>query len=189
MIERLFPDREVVRVEDISIESLEQENIKGLILDIDNTLSEWRADPTERVIAWLNLLKINGIKLCLVSNNNRLRVEDISKKLAINAVHGVIKPRRKAFLTAVALMGIAPGETAVVGDQIFTDIYGGNRLNMFTIYVNPINVIDGWFVKFKRPIEKWVLKHFRLQEFITKEKRMIWKMQSGRRKLRRFERK
>ena len=187
MIERFFPDKEVRCVEDITVEVLREEKIKGLILDIDNTLSEWKTDPSESVIAWLESLKKNGIKLCLVSNNRRSRVEVISKKLSINAVHGAIKPRRKAFLAAIRLMEIAPGETAVVGDQVFTDIYGGNRLNMLTIYVNPINDKDGWLVRFKRPIERWILQHFRAQKFRLLEKRIIWKMRSGRRKLRNYE--
>ena len=183
MIERFFPDEEFKRVEDINIEFLMKENIKGLILDIDNTISEWKMEPTEDVMAWLDMMKENGIKLCLASNNRRARADYMSSLLGINAVHNSLKPSRRAFIAAMRLMGTNPSETAVVGDQVFTDIYGGNRLNLYTIFITPINVRDGWFVKFKRPLEKWVLKSFREKLFIRQERRKIWKMRSGRRKL------
>ncbi len=183
MIERLFPDKEVDKVESIGLKDLMDQGIKGVIIDIDNTISEWKLDPTENVAAWLEMLKSNGIKICLVSNNRRIRAEKLSRKLEVHAIYSAFKPRRKAFISAITLMGIKASETAVVGDQIFTDIYGGNRLNMFTIYVRPIADRDHWFVKIKRPFEKYVLAKFRVRDFEQKERRLMWKVSSGERKL------
>lgn len=183
MIERFFPDKVVNRVEDISIEDLKQENIKGLILDVDNTIAKRKLEPTEEVKAWIEVMKKNGIKICLVSNNNRSRVEKLSKNLKVNGIHGACKPAKRAFICALKLMGTKPSETAVVGDQIFTDVYGGNRLNLYTIYVNPIAEEDYFITQIKRPFERYVLKRFKDLTFRQKQKRFLWKLRSGRRKL------
>lgn len=186
MIERFFPDEEVRKVEDIKLEVLMRKNIKGLIIDIDNTLGEWRKEPSENVIRWLESLKTNGIKICLVSNNRRARVEMYSRRLMLHAIHGAFKPRRRAFISAMILMNTLPEETAVVGDQIFTDIYGGNRLNLYTIYVNPITDKDNLFVMMKRPLERFVLKKYKSIGDLKSITRLNWKEKSGKRKLRKL---
>lgn len=183
MIERFFPDIEVDKVEQISMDDLRENRIKAVILDIDNTICEWKMEPTENVKAWLNLLKRNGIKICLVSNNKRYRVEKVGRLLGINAIHSALKPSSKAFLSAILMMDVTPEQTVVIGDQIFTDIYGGNRLNMLTIYVRPICQNDYLFVKMKRPFERFILRRYRISSFFQKEKRMIWKQQCSMKRL------
>ncbi|MGE5328904.1 MAG: YqeG family HAD IIIA-type phosphatase [Deltaproteobacteria bacterium] len=178
MIERFFPDMEVHKVEDISMDDLRQNNIKAVILDIDNTICEWKMEPSENVKAWLGLLKRNGIQICLVSNNKRYRVEKVGRILGINSIHNACKPCGKAFLSAITIMGVTPQQTAVIGDQIFTDIYGGNRLNMLTVYVRPICEKDYLFVRMKRPFERYILRKSRLSTYSQKEKKMIWKQKS-----------
>ncbi len=183
MIERFFPDEEVNKVEEILPERLKNKNLKGLILDVDNTLREWNLDPTESVVKWLEMLRDSGISICLVSNNRRTRIERLSRKLSLHAIHGALKPRKKAFLSALELTGTNPNETAVVGDQIFTDIYGGNRLNMYTIFVRPIALKDNILVRLKRPLERFILTRFRNEAPTYSNKRLRWKQKSGRRKL------
>jgi len=178
VIERFFPDMEATRVEDICMDDFRQNNIKAVILDIDNTICEWKMEPGENVKAWLSLLKRNGIQICLVSNNKRYRVEKVGRILEINSIHNAYKPSSKAFLSAISIMGVPREQTAVIGDQIFTDIYGGNRLNMFTIYVKPICEKDYLFVRMKRPFERFVLRKSRLSTYSQKEKKMIWKQSS-----------
>ncbi|MGE5473581.1 MAG: YqeG family HAD IIIA-type phosphatase [Ignavibacteriales bacterium] len=187
MIERFFPDMEVNKVEDISIDDLRDNNIKAIILDIDNTICEWKMEPAENVKAWLGLLKRNGIQICLVSNNKRYRVEKIGRILEINSIHSAIKPSRKGFLSAISIMNVTPEETAVIGDQIFTDIYGGNRLNMLTIYVKPICDKDYLFVRMKRPFERFILRKYKLCNYFQKEKRMVWKIRSRVKKYKSYE--
>lgn len=177
MLEKFFPDEEVAKIEDISLEDLMQKNIKALIVDIDNTICEWKMEPNDDVRAWIKMMKRNGIQICLVSNNKRFRVEKISRILEINAVHNAAKPSRKAFLSAIGLMGVSYKETAVIGDQIFTDIYGGNRLGLYTIYVRPIALKDYLFVRCKRPFEWIILKKFRTRSLEQRSERDFWKTQ------------
>lgn len=187
MIERFFPDKEVRKIEQIALGDLKDKGIKALIIDIDNTIAPWNEEPSDEKVLWLKTMQCNGMKVCLISNNSRQRVEGLSINLGIHGIHGALKPRRKAYISAISLLGVKAKETAVIGDQLFTDVYGGNRLNMYTIYVNPISEKDYFFVNIKRYFERYVLKKYHAQDFDQKEDRYIWKSKSGERKLRKYE--
>lgn len=161
MIEVLFPDLAVNKVQDIDLDILVKKNIKGLILDIDNTLVATETKEADtNTVNWIEMIEKSGLKACIVSNSSKKRVETFNAKLNIFALHRATKPSKKAFLAASKLMKIKPEETAVVGDQIFTDIYGGRKSNMYTILVKPIAKKEFFFVKFKRVLEKPVLKRY-----------------------------
>ncbi len=170
MIEKFYPKHKVNKVQDIELNMLKTNKIKGLILDIDNTLvPEHVAEADQNAVEWIESLKEAGFKVCIVSNASQRRVIKFNEKLKVYAIHNASKPGRKAFMKAVRLMDIEIEETAVIGDQIFTDIYGGNRLNMFTILVKPIDQKEIIFVRVKRIAEKYVLsKH---EKFLLKQKK------------------
>ncbi len=170
MIEKFYPKHKVNKVQDIELSMLKTNKIKGLILDIDNTLvPEHVAEADQNAVEWIERLKEAGFKVCIVSNASQKRVIKFNEKLKVYAIHNASKPSRKAFMKAVRLMDIKIEETAVIGDQIFTDIYGGNRLNMFTILVKPIDQKEIIFVRVKRIAEKYVLsKH---EKFLLKQKK------------------
>jgi HAD superfamily phosphatase (TIGR01668 family) len=158
MIKEFFPDLLVDRVQDIDLNALRDNNIKGLILDIDNTLvPQYVKEADENAVKWIEKVKSEGFKLCIVSNASEKRVIKFNERLKLYAIHRALKPGSKAFLKAARLMDIKPCETAVVGDQIFTDIYGGNRVNMYSILVKPIHHREILFIKIKRFPEKLVL--------------------------------
>lgn len=161
MLEKFYPKHRVDKVQDVELSMLKNKNIKGLILDIDNTLvPEHMAEPDENAIEWIQRVKDSGFKVCIVSNATEKRVVKFNEKLKVYAIHKASKPGKKAFMQAVRLMNIEVEETAVIGDQIFTDIYGGNRLNMFTILVKPIDKKEVFYVKIKRIAEKFVLSKY-----------------------------
>jgi len=158
MIEKFFPDLVVDKVQNIDLDILSKKNIKGLILDIDNTLVPQHVkEADDNAIKWIEKVKSAGFKTCIVSNASKKRVIKFNEKLKLYAIHRASKPGSKAFKKALRLMDIEPGEAAMVGDQIFTDVYGGNRLNMFTILVKPIHHREGLFIRLKRFPEKLVL--------------------------------
>jgi hypothetical protein len=139
LLHLLFPDLYVASIYDIDLEYLRRRGIRGIIFDLDNTIVErgeifW---PPE-VRDWLDGLKAEGFKISIVSNNRQRAAEELAQTHGIPAVFRAVKPRRKPFLRAISLMGVGRRETAMVGDQIFTDIVGGNRLGLFTILVNPL---------------------------------------------------
>lgn len=158
---KFYPSVTVDEVGDITGELLEKHNIKGLILDIDNTLAPNHAkEPDDKTVEWVRDLLSAGYKMCIVSNAVRRRVEIFNERMKLPTVYNAMKPRMAAFRKAGRILGLENRHIAVVGDQIFTDIYGGNRAGMFTILVNPIDSREGMFVRFKRVFERRILKQY-----------------------------
>jgi hypothetical protein len=133
--------------------------IKGIIMDIDNTLTEWRSPILpEGAAAWLEQAGQEGIRLCFVSNNSARRARDVADKAGIPFVAKAQKPRRRSFKKAIEIMGTIPGQTAVIGDQLFTDILGGNRMGMLTILVTPISKREFFGTRLMRLVEAIFLR-------------------------------
>jgi HAD superfamily phosphatase (TIGR01668 family) len=156
-----YPKLYVDSINDITDELLQKNGIRGLILDIDNTLvPNHVADADENAVAWIEKMKASGYKMCIVSNASKNRVVRFNDRLKLYAVHRAMKPYVAPFMKAAGIMGLEKENIAVVGDQIFTDIYGGNRAGMFTILVRPIDVREGRLVRFKRIFEKRILDKY-----------------------------
>ena len=179
MLERLYPDKHVKCVEDISYEELKAKNIKAILLDIDNTIINYEREIKEPVVEWINEAKEYGIEICLLSNNTQKKVEEIANKLNVKCVYNSGKPAKKGYLRAIKLLNVKNIEIAAVGDQIFTDVYGGNRLNIYTILVNQINKKDIWMTVWKRPIEKLIVKLYVRDSGKSNLKRDKWKFKSA----------
>lgn len=155
----LTPDLYVDSIFHIDLERLKLRNIKGLIIDIDNTLVGWDTkSATEEVKDWLLGLQQKGFQVCLVSNNTEDRVVKFNEALKLQAIHRATKPRRGAFRKAMKMMGTDLKSTAIIGDQIFTDVLGGNRMGIMTILVVPIKSKEFWWTTFVRKVERQVLK-------------------------------
>lgn len=160
----LYPDAYFKKVEDITIEFLIKNKIKVLLLDVDNTLIDYNKKIEQSVIDWAKNLKGQGIKLYILSNtNDKQKVEKVANKIDIPYQHLAMKPLKRGFLKVQKTLKEKPEAIAVVGDQIFTDIVGGNRSKMFTILVDPIAKKDYWYTAWKRPIEN------KIKEKIKKE--------------------
>ena len=150
----LYPKAHFNNVKEISIEFLEKNNIKALILDVDNTLIDYDKKLEVSTIEWANKLKESGIKLYILSNTNKKeKVEKVSKELKIKYEYFAKKPLKIGFKKVQKELQEKSENIGVVGDQIFTDIIGGNRCNMFTILVDPVDSKDFWYTAWKRPIE------------------------------------
>lgn len=158
MIKILQPRLFVTSIYDIDIPHLKHLGIRGIIMDLDNTLVGWNEpEASNELIAWLVGLRQNDLQTCIVSNNVGTRVAEFSKKVGIRSIGQAAKPRRKAFREAMRRMGTHGRQTAVIGDQVFTDILGGNRLNLFTILVHPINQKEFWTTRMVRRLEHVVV--------------------------------
>ncbi len=154
-----------VSVTDISIDFLNSKNIKGLILDLDNTLTTHNNPiPAEKVTDWIEDMKKSGIKMMIVSNNSSERVTPFAKNLGLDFVSKGRKPLTYGFSRAQKLIDIPFKNIAIVGDQIFTDIVGANVKRVQTIYVKPIQLENTLFFKFKRAMEKPFLRKLKFWE-------------------------
>lgn len=152
-----YPKAYLKKVVDINIEFLMKNNIKALILDVDNTLIDYYKNLSDDVIKWAGEMKGQGIKLYILSNTNKKqKVEMVAKKLEIPFRSFAKKPSRKGFIKIQNELNLQSNNIGVVGDQIFTDVIGGNRSEMFTILVDPVTSKDYWYTAWKRPIENIV---------------------------------
>lgn len=140
---------------DIDIDQLRKLGVRGFIFDLDNTIIPWDSETIQPdVISWLQGLLKSGFKLCLVSNNWNKRVQKIANDLGIPFVSRAYKPAKTGFRRAADLMNLPPQAVAVIGDQLFTDILGGNRNGMYTIMVAPLTSREFIGTKITRKIEK-----------------------------------
>ena len=141
MFEYFRPAALAPSLELISVEQLTREGIKGLLIDLDNTITRWNdVEVTPEVAEWIAKVKSAGIGICVVSNNSsRQRVAVVAEYLDIPYVYPASKPRRRAFRAGMEILGTGRQDTAVIGDQLLTDILGGNRLGLYTILVKPIS--------------------------------------------------
>lgn len=161
MLKKFYPDLIIDKVQNINLGILNRKKIKGLILDIDNTLVPMHMkEADENAVAWIENVRKAGLKACIVSNASHKRVIKFNERLKLFAIHRASKPGSKAFLKAARLMDLDIHEIAVVGDQIFTDVYGGNKLGMFTILVKPIDKREILFIRLKRIAERLVLSSY-----------------------------
>lgn len=158
---RLVPDKIFKDITKITPDILEEENIHALILDIDNTLASRNEKMPDRKIAeWVEKIKKTDVKLIIISNNHKNRVERISKALGLQfRCHG-LKPFPHSFLWAAEKMGVRPNETAAVGDQIYTDICGARFAGVKAWLVIPIDTDEGILIRFRRFFEKPFIKKY-----------------------------
>ena len=165
-MKKLYPNIYLNKVEDITIQTLIKNKIKLLILDVDNTLIDYYKNLSENVINWAKEMKGQGIKLYILSNtNNEEKVKAVAKKLDVKYKHFAMKPLKRGFRYVQKETNIKPENIAVVVDQIFTDVIGGNRSKMFTILVDPIDEEkEYWYTAWKRPIENKIKNRYKTKE-------------------------
>ena len=155
----IYPNVYFKSVLEITIEFLNKNKIKALILDVDNTLIDYYKNLSPEVLSWATELQGQGVKMYILSNTNKKeKVENVAKKLGLPYRMFAKKPSKKGFLKVQEKLNINSENIGVVGDQIFTDVIGGNRCNMFTILVDPVTSKDYWYTAWKRPVENIIKK-------------------------------
>ena len=156
----LTPNMQVRKITDITIEMLKENNIKGMILDVDNTLIDLDRVPLVGIKEWMDNMKDEGIKFCIASNSiKKDKIEKVAKMLDIPYVHFSVKPTKIGLKKAKQILGIENNENiAEVGDQLFTDVLGTNRMKMFSILTEPLCEEKVKINNLKRKLEKRVLR-------------------------------
>ncbi|MPM65233.1 hypothetical protein SDC9_112128 [bioreactor metagenome] len=163
MFNKLFPDFYYRNIYQIDRTQLNKLGIKGLILDIDNTLVPHGSQYVDRELKiWIDNLRNEGFKMILVSNNNKNRVQQFAERLGLKHIYNANKPLKGCFLKGAALIGLQNRNIAVAGDQIFTDVLGANRCGMVSILIDPIKKRDALLSKMKYVLEIPIRK--RIQE-------------------------
>lgn len=162
LLKKFLPNQYVKSILDIQPTTLKEKGVKAIITDLDNTLVEWdRPEATPQVIDWFEKMKQNQIQVTIVSNNKEARVKAFSEPLKIPFIYRAKKPMSYAFFQAAKRMNVKKEETVVIGDQLLTDILGGNRSGFHTILVVPVAQNDGLATKFNRFTERRIMNWFR----------------------------
>jgi len=136
----LRPTRMARCIWEIDLGWLWEQGVRGLALDLDNTLVEWnREELRPEVRAWVAEAQRRGMRLCLVSNAFRgRRVRAVAEALHMPVVVQAMKPFPRAFRRALAALGTEAGSTCAIGDQVFTDMLGANWMGLVTVLLTPL---------------------------------------------------
>lgn len=137
MLHPLTPAHAVENLHSIDLDQLWESGKRLLLLDVDNTLVQWKQETfSDPIVKWIGEAKALGFGICLVSNTNHLeRLERLSKNLGVETVRGRFKPSRAMFRLAMIKFGCRPDQTIMVGDQLMTDILGANRAGLEAYWV------------------------------------------------------
>lgn len=169
-LKKLIPNCHVASIYEIDLEDLKERGIKGIVTDLDNTLIEWdRPLATSELIEWLDRLQNEGFKVMIVSNNHQARVSSFAEPLGIPYIYRAKKPTSGSFREAMRRMGLKSEQMAMVGDQLLTDILGGNRQGFYTILVSPVAPTDGFFTRINRFLERIAIARLRKKGLHTWE--------------------
>jgi hypothetical protein len=151
------PDLRFASVEQIDVATLASRGITGLLADLDGTLVGDRQDEVPRsVAAWVEGLRTAGIDVCIVSNSGPARVAPVAAALDVPYVAHAAKPLRRGIDAGLRVLARPANDVALVGDQLFTDVWGGRRSRLLTILVAPRSADQALLTRLKRPLERLV---------------------------------
>ena len=155
----------------IDYDKLKKKGIKCLIYDLDNTLVPPSVDkPTKKVIDLVYNLKEKGFKVIIMSNSPKNRLEPFKEILDIDCCAFACKPLKRNFLKILNKYNLKNNEVAIIGDQLCTDILGGNKVGITTILINSISKKELTITKFNRLREIFILNKLRKKNLFFKGK-------------------
>lgn len=149
---------------EIDFEALYEQGYRGVLFDIDNTLVPHGMPADKRAQELFDRLRKIGFHTCLISNNKEPRVKPFAKEVGSKYIFDAHKPSVKNYKRAMEIMGTDITNSLFVGDQLFTDVYGANRANMYTILVKPIHPKEEIQIVLKRYLEAIVLHFYQRQK-------------------------
>lgn len=151
-----FPTIYRDRITDITVEDLKKWGIRGLLLDVDNTLTIYGSQElTPEIATWLKTMQEAGIALTVVSNALERRVAPFADKIGLRHIALSCKPSPIGFWRGIRRLGLSRRECAAVGDQVFTDILGANLGGITSILLKPIYLDNEKpFLRLRRRWEK-----------------------------------
>lgn len=155
-----YPDVYQKSIYTINYSKLLNNGIKCLLFDLDNTCIPYTdKKPTKQLKNLFDKLQDFGFKVIIFSNSGKERLEPFKKYLNVDCSPNSRKPFKGKFLKILNTYNYSLSEVAIIGDQLVTDIYGGNKVGITTILVNPLSDIDMPFTKIHRLIERKKIKN------------------------------
>lgn len=154
----LHPTARYDRLSHIPISFLEEQQIKLVLLDMDNTLAPWHSDLVqEDFIKWTDAVRQRGIDVALLTNSKGANADSVGKKANISVHKGANKPFKKETLKVIKAYNVNCENVLMVGDQLFTDIQLANSIKAKSVLTVPLEKREWWCTKvFNRSREKLV---------------------------------
>ncbi len=157
----LLPDYDFDTYKGVTPSFLKSIGKSCVLCDIDNTLVPYdMPDPTDDVCNWIKSLQENGIKIILVSNNDKARVEKFNEKLGVPYLYKSGKPSRKTVKRAIQILKDDKKNSIMLGDQLLTDVITARLSGITAVWVPTIKKVETPFFRFKSSIEKPFIKHY-----------------------------
>lgn len=148
------PDKYYKSIYDINYINLKSEGIKCLLFDLDNTIvPPHEKKPNKKIRDLFDNLKELDFKIIIMSNSPKKRLSPFKDELIIDCSAASMKPLKKKFNKILKEYKLDLSEIAIIGDQLMTDILGGNRIGITTILVNPISKKDFKITSINRKLE------------------------------------
>ena len=155
----LEPWNTFYRVSDIDYELLKENDIAYLLLDMDNTLVPWHTlDVSVQMLQWTRDMREHGVELFIISNNSKARTQALGTLLDMGAAWDAMKPFSRGFKVLKKRHQLDPARTAIVGDQIFTDVLGSKFWHIKGILVAPLSAVEGRWTRFMRFWERIIAR-------------------------------
>lgn len=148
----------------IDYDKLKEENKSILVFDLDNTIMPYHCNkPTEKCFEFFQSLKLRGFTPIIVSNNHKKRINYVGEYLHIDTISNAKKPFKVAYKKLFSKYpNYQPCDFVAIGDQIITDVWGANKVNVDCILVKPIYMDnEHWYTKINRMFERKIIRGFK----------------------------
>lgn len=160
-INKYIPKMYRKNIFDIDYKLLKEKKIRCIIFDLDNTLLIFDEKKiSNKTIGLIKKLK-KDFDIVIMSNNFKGRISKICDCLDVDYVSFALKPLSKGFNEVKKRYKYEEREICIIGDQLISDVLGGNKANIMTILVDPLSNDDLKITKINRVIEKYILKRLK----------------------------
>lgn len=157
-MEKYIPDIYQRNIFTIDYQKLATNGIKCILFDLDNTLAPYyQKEPDRKLIDLFNNLKERGFTIAILTNSTKKRLEPFKNTLNVESIYSANKPNPKGFNEIIKKLEFSINEVAIIGDQILTDIVGGNKVGITTILTTPLVKKDFPLTRLGRVLENFII--------------------------------
>lgn len=157
-MEQYLPDVYQQSIYAVDYKKLKERGIKCILFDLDNTLVPYQIKtPPEKLISFIGELK-KEFKIVLFSNSPKSRLRPFKEQLEVDCLASACKPASHSFFKVLNEYRYNVNEVVIIGDQLITDIIGGNKVGITTVLINPVSTKDPWWTAINRSRERRIMK-------------------------------
>ncbi len=167
-MDNFIPDIYMQSIYTINYKKLKKRGIKCLLFDLNNTLVSYDIDYPDDKLRELIFELEKNFKVIIVSNSSKNRIRPFKEKLNIDAAYSARKPFKYKFKKIINMYNFQDTEVAMIGDELLTDVYGGNKMGFTTILVNAISENEPFHTRVERYLESKIIKRLNKQDILIK---------------------